>query len=460
MKRLERDRLYHCREISDRRTGHFSIKDSGMTLELFDYDRFFHIERGAVLHIRLQNNRTVSLHHTACGGFGRSTLLGDEPVTTYFSKVHANTIVVGDRPWQIDDPILRTWFRIPQAKKLVWRPAKVRQLASRSLTMRETDTELFDIRSRGLRIRCWYGATGSVELGLSDWWPIFQIESEEPRQLDNYLNDVHRVLRFFSAAAGFQLTPSEICISPVTHEQFLESVNRGSPEDHHQVEYMWGEARVRDSDLHCQNSFVCALDAREIRALAACLKAWLDRSDEWEEASTLMMGSLGLHDEVSGDRLLMACRWLEKIPGAISSRILSDQDLVDITAAAAGEAVRHGLIGAERRIEGALRSLRSEPNRDRFARLVGRIEARFPDAGLDESTVEQLMRAQQQRGTIAHGVFEALGGQSLDLQRSFTAVEALSYLLTISDLPITPKGRKRATSNRVVRDYRYSRLGG
>lgn len=459
MSRLERGRLYHCRELSEGQTGHFSISDMGMTLELFDYERFFHLERHQVVHVRLETSRSASLHNTVPAGMGRSHigLQSSHPITTYNAKVHANTVVLGDAIWNADDPIRRTWFHIPKTKELVWHPPRIRRLARHSLTMRPIDTELFDVRSRDLRVRCWYGGTGSFELGLNDWWPIFEIEFDTPRRLDTYLADIHRLLRFFSAAAGFQLTPSEIGISRLTREEFLARLGQGCDSESHQVEYMWPEAEVQRSDLHARNSFVCAFNAGEISAMAACLGSWLGRSEEWEEASTLMMGSLGLHDEVSGDRLLMACRWLEKIPGAGAVRSLSDEDLAAITNAAMEEAERRRLKLSER-IRGALRLLRSEANSERFARLVRSLQNRFRDAGFDAETINQLRRAQQLRGTIAHGLYDPSAGQSLELQRSFTAVEAVCYLLMIRDLPMTAKGRKRAISSRLVRDHRYTKM--
>jgi len=458
MKRLEKGRLYHCRRETAGQTGHLSIGSEGMSVELFDYDSFFHVDDGAVLHLRLEDSRSVSLYDTVAGGTGNRSLLGENPVTTYAAKIHANTVVVGHQPWEISDAIRRTSFRIKKAKSLLDNATKVRRLASRALAFRAGDSQLFEVRSRDLTVRCWYGGSGSLDLGLNEWWPVFDIEFGEPRTLHSYLGDVHRVLRFFSAAAGFQLTPSEISMSRFTEQENGKRLERDLRDDLFDVEYMWAEAPVREFDLRPHYSFVCAFDAREIRSMGACLAAWLDRSSEWEEASTLMMGSLGLHDQVSGERLLMACRWLEKIPGAKAERTLEDEDLSAVTGAALEAAESRGLKGLEGRISGALRTLRSEANRDRLSRLVATVAKRFPESGLDEATVDHLMLAQKLRGVVAHGLFEPEAGSSRALQRAFTATEALSYLLMIKDLPLTQKGRGRATSSRLVRDYRYAKV--
>lgn len=101
---------------------------------------------------------------------------------------------------------------------------------------------------------------------------------------------------------------------------------------------------------------------------------------------------------------------------------------------------------------------RDVANRDRLSRLVATVAKRFPDSGLDEATVDHLMLAQKLRGVVAHGLFEPEAGSSRALQRAFTATEALSYLLMIKDLPLTQKGCGRATSSRLVRDYRYAKV--
>ena len=456
MSRLERGRIYHCRELSSGRTGHLVVSDTEMALDLFDYDEFFHIEGGAVLHCRLETSRTASLHKTSAGSSGRRIVHGPEPVTTYHSRVHANAVVVGDQPWEVDDPISRASFCIQHTKDMLWSSKKVRQFARGSLAMSSVDTQVFDIRASDLRVRCWYAGTGSFDLGLSEWWPIFEIEFDTPRRLDTYLDDIHRILRFFSAAAGFQLTPSKIGISRLSHEEMLTRIKKGTSAHDHEVEYMWPEASVRRVDLGLHYAFACAVDKREAKALSSCLAAWLDRAEDWEEASTLMMGSLALHNEVSADRLLMACRWLEKIPGASADQALADEALTKIVDAAVQEAAQMGFSGLKSRIEGALKALKSEAHRDRFARLIATVRVRFPNVCLSEDTIPQLLRALQVRGTIAHGLYEESRNDVLDLQRSFTAVEALGYLLMIKDLPMTRKGHGRALSNRVVRDHQYA----
>lgn len=457
MQPLDYGRLYHCKEESTGCSGQFSITDSAIKIKLFDYNEFFHVKSGVVYHARLEDSRTVSLYDTRAGGTGTSSVLGETPITTHFAEISSDTVILGYRPWQPTDPIRRVWFRINKSKDLLRNNPAVRRFARQASAMRPRDSTLFELTCRNMIVRCWYGGSASFEIGLTEWWPVCELEFSEPREIGNYLDNVHRILRFFSAAAGFQLTPSEICISRFARDEVDQRLEQGERDDQHLVQYLWRQPSVRERDLHPMNSFVSAGDSREIRTMVACLGAWLDRPAAWDEASTLMMGSLGLHDQLSGDRLLMSCRWLDKIPGTPAEPALNDDDAGKIAEAAIHEARIRDHGGLEGRIVSALRYLRYESNRDRFARLIRKVNRRFPDSPLDEGAVAHLLRAQELRGTVAHGLFEVDKGNALELQCALTSMECLAYLLMIEGLPLSRAGRGRATSSRLVRDYRHAK---
>ncbi len=66
------------------------------------------------------------------------------------------------------------------------------------------------------------------------------------------------------------------------------------------------------------------------------------------------------------------------------------------------------------------------------------------------------MKAMRFRGKVAHGAFEPVDdAEYLAFTRSVYAIEALCYLLTIKDLPMTDEGAKRALGIQIVANYRY-----
>lgn len=292
--RIELGKRYHCRELntSKHRTGIFYCDKDNMEVKLFDYDDFYCVEDGP-LYLQLEDNHIVSMHGIVPKGPGHSSYMGDPPATTYFSGAIANVTVVGNRQWTNEDAIRRTWFSIPHTKSLLAHEPRLKAIRAKRFPPDAIEKPLFEISESGLIVRCWYVVRGSWEFGSNDWEPLFEIEYSTAQSLDTYLQAIHIVLQFFSASAGFLLTPSKISISPLTHGESQATTDWRKNEEF-SVEYHWSEAIVETHDLHPLNSFAFASDRGELAALKLCLRAWIKRSEPWLKATTLMMGSSGL----------------------------------------------------------------------------------------------------------------------------------------------------------------------
>lgn len=462
MKTLEAGRRYHCREMhtGKHRTGFFWYDAETMEVRLFDYEEFFHIGDGVPLTLRLEENSVVSMHDTLVSGPGRSMYMGSSPSTIYYTGVVANTVVVGRRAWSTSDPIRRVWFRVPRLKQLLANSERLDAATRPDAATAMTATPLFQVVAGGLTARCWYFLQGSLRFGATDWEPILEVEYEAPRALGSYLEGVHSLLQFFSASAGFQLAPTDIFISPSLRRAPGEG--RGE-DDNFSVQYLWPHGEVDEPDLHIRNSFAMTWTAADVRNLEACLEAWLLREAQWQTAASLMMGSLGLVKQTSGQRLLMACRWLEAIPGALATPALSRPEVSTITSAAAAAARGLGRQDLEARIAGALAPIRKESSLQRFTRLVRLVQDIFGANafGTDETgagIVATLMDAMTLRGREAHGHVVEDGTGFMPLFAATTSMEALCYLLTIRDLPMCAEAKSRALSSRLVRTQGYARL--
>ena len=188
-----------------------------------------------------------------------------------------------------------------------------------------------------------------------------------------------------------------------------------------------------------------------------CLRQWVERDDAWSAATNLMMGAFRLQSTMSGERLLNACKWLEEIPGADSEMAVSDEDINAIALVAAAEAEKRGHKEYGPRIAGVIRGqLKKESNAERFVRLHKEICARYGDNALPVDAIPHLLKAMQYRGRVAHGHYEH--EDEADYQafaKSVYAMEAICYLLTIKDLPISDEGAKRAAGQPIVANYRH-----
>ena len=159
---------------------------------------------------------------------------------------------------------------------------------------------------------------------------------------------------------------------------------------------------------------------------------------------------------MSGDRLMTACRWLENIPGADSEMAVSDDDIDAIARVASAEAENRGHKDYQSRIAGVIRSqLKKESNSERFTRLHHSICHKFGNDALEPDIITNLLRAMQFRGRIAHGDFEPDNeAEYRSFARSVYVMEAMCYLLTIRDLPMSLEGIQRAKGQQIVANFR------
>lgn len=97
--------------------------------------------------------------------------------------------------------------------------------------------------------------------------------------------------------------------------------------------------------------------------------------------------------------------------------------------------------------------MKKESNSERFVRLRQSIAERFGEAiGVD--IIPHLLTAMQYRGRVAHGHFQPADDEDFQaFAKSIYAMEALCYLLTIKDLPMSAEGAERAIHQRIVTDY-------
>jgi hypothetical protein len=85
------------------------------------------------------------------------------------------------------------------------------------------------------------------------------------------------------------------------------------------------------------------------------------------------------------------------------------------------------------------------------------VKQNFGPAVLDEMIIAHLKRVLELRGKSAHGHFSpADESEFRAFVKSVCAMEALCFLLTACDLPITAAGIERARSNPFIRDYRLA----
>jgi hypothetical protein len=155
------------------------------------------------------------------------------------------------------------------------------------------------------------------------------------------------------------------------------------------------------------------------------------------------------------DRLLTACNWFAEIPLTRTQEAIAGEHIQLIAQAAAQKGSELGYEAIKSRIAGAVKSIRTESNEDRFSRLLNTVKQKFGPGVVDHAFLTHLKRALELRGKSAHGHFSPADDAEFRVfVKSVCAMEALCFLLTARDLPITAAGVERAQSNPFLRDYR------
>ena len=132
---------------------------------------------------------------------------------------------------------------------------------------------------------------------------------------------------------------------------------------------------------------------------------------------------------------------------------IADADIAKIASAASALAGQLGYAALDARIKGAIKQVRIEFNTAFFTRLVGHVNSKFGTGILREEVVEDLNLAWRLRGVAAHGQ-RANIDDTRAFQKSLFALEALCFLLTAGDLPLSTPRRGRIGEHGLVRNYR------
>jgi len=430
----------------------FYVDANEMSVTLYSFEGRISLKTDDPLALRLENNRIASLHQNVSSGPG---YMGGPNGVTHSHRVISNVVVIGVDAWDAADPVRRVQFEIEHAEDLMHHGQKFDEVADAEFR-KMLDTTVFDLSTAGINVKVWYAASGRRPFKRATTIGVrYSVEFDEPTELNSYLTTVNCIARFASAALGFRVVPSDIHISRLSQADFLKAVEGGSYRGDHEVRYIWHGQTPRRS-LWLTNSFVSARDDKELAVLIEALRAWITRDAEWRDATNLMMGAFDLERTMSGERLLTACKWLEEIPEASSAVAVSAAHIDRIASAAAAEAEHLGHKDYKNRIAGVIRGqLKTESNAKRFERLRAAVCARFGNHALPADAVPDLMKAMQFRGEVAHGAFEPFDDHEFRIfAKSVYAMEALCYLLTIKELPMTEMGARRACDIEIVANYR------
>jgi hypothetical protein len=451
----------HCTELITGRnlTGLFTLSGHEISAKIYSYEKSFLIDPEHPIFLRTEKNDIVSLHSNIGDPPRQSSRVVPPIRTAYRQDIISNIAIIGHDAWTADDRVKRVTFKVSHTNHLLRHHGKFADLG-RVDTVGPNAWLIHRDQATGMWLEARYAAV--YEMGWFDApkevWPVFAIEFDELPTIHEYIQHVSDYTRFLSFCLGAPLTPSEFHISRLSLDEAIAATGNGTYPGDHGVHYVWPETKVDSRDLWVGGSPVTAWDDDELTAFRACLVNWINRAPTWRKSYALMSACLEKKNEITAERLVHACRWLEEIPLAAVRQAISDDDVDAISAAAAQAANSRGLATDIRhRIAGSIKRLKAETTEEQFRRLVKMVQEKFGSNCLSDGVLPHLKRAINLRGKAAHGHYcPDDDAEFRDFCKSITALEALCILLTAYDLPINAEGIRRMNYNPVVRDYRLS----
>jgi hypothetical protein len=449
-----------CQELNTGKgyTGFFYLDEKQITADICSYDKSFYFLPEKPIFFRTENNQIVSLHSNITNYPGSTVHTPEPRMQTHKLHIISNTAVVGDDRWETSDKLKRVTFLVSRARELLKHKEKFDRLVKAKLGD-ECDRDLFSVTVNAMTISAGYSSRYSFEYDATmNITPYLEIEFHEGLTLLEYIERVSCLVEFLSFSMGAHMKPSAIRISRLSGEELSAAIRAEAHSPDHAVHYVWPEAQVERMDLWKGGSLLHAWDEEELAALKECIALWFSRDSDWNEANAQMMHSLTLRNQFSADRLLTAFRWFEEIPLTRTQAAISDDHIELIAQAAAQKGSELGYGAIKKRIVGALKSIKTESNEERFSRLLTMVKQKFGPDIVDQQFMTHLKRALDLRGKAAHGHYSpASDSEYSAFVKSVCAMEGLCFLLTACDLPITSAGiERRARSNPFVRDYRLA----
>jgi hypothetical protein len=457
---VEQGKRYYCEVVgaSEPLAGTFAISGGDIRASMVRFDAFLSTERDAKeLYLRTEEDWIVSMFDLIPGGWRQR---GAGAAATYIQDTTSNLALIGPDAWSNSDRVWQLSFRIPGLDQLFRNSKHFSQiLDSEMFSM--PDLIAFNVAVGDMRLKAWLAPSGGLQSARpTSIKPWFHIEFENGRTLEQMRWEVRRVVRFFSLCSGEALQASYIKVSRSSTDEDTQfrSEHKVAPE--HQV-FAYGDSEHQKVKKIKPHSTLVSLWTPDNRAaLEASLAAWIERDAEWSAAAAMAMQCLSNQGVMSSSRLMNAAIWLEEIPGAQPRDVMKVDHAKALGKLVGREAKKMGYGALAGRFRQAISRIALETNRDRLSRLTSTVRVAFGEDVLDEHTVDWLIEAFAMRGRAAHGVKTALDDEPELFYTAVEALECISALLMLKDLPLGDEVRSRIDQHLLVRQYRQQSIWG
>ncbi|WP_373928455.1 hypothetical protein QTN93_15065 [Sphingomonas aerolata] len=352
------------------RSGIASLNPSDISVTLHSFDEMVKIDAEKTAAFVTEDGEVLTLHNYFDTFPGYSQGAGG---IVYHEYLRGNTAIVGPETWHEDDLLKRCTFSVEGIDDQLHNNPRFEALLRKS-SDEKASTEVLSLQIEDATISVYYTMSSNWIFNRApELRPRFELEFPEGNKLFDASDIIYSIVEFLSASQSRALVANDIKIYRSTQTEMKANLNDVGDFPYHYFVYNFEQEPAASIEYQFfAKSFAYLRENRDMELFRACLKQWLTRSEDWREASALMVAGFKLSKEMSGARLLAATRWVERIPGNQAAGDMLDEHFAEIVRAAAAKAEEIGHKGLEGRIKGSLRSLKSETNRQRLERLVAR----------------------------------------------------------------------------------------
>jgi hypothetical protein len=271
---------------------------------------------------------------------------------------------------------------------------------------------------------------------IIDLMPRITVDFRESVSVHNYLETVSCIVRFFAFSMGRDSRPNDVVIAPFRSNELAREFKARGYAEFFDAHNMWSDTSAEFRSY--LTSTVFRVDSEAERAVTKdCLIAWLSRRDKWRDAYVHMMDVLQSAEDFGPRRILNACRWFESIPYDEKSKDFTSSQLDKLKKAVFDEAEKLGLREKSNRLRGVVSELERESFSERSYRLLSALRDQFGPDLVPTELEQDCKLAKTLRGDAAHGRLERKRLSFSARARAIYAMEWVSFLLTIRELPIS-----------------------
>lgn len=440
--------------------GSCLLSHDALEFTVYSFDRpFFIRSNGGPIHLRTSENELITLFDNIESGVGHGWRHSAEEMVVYKQNISFNLAFVGGERWKLDSKIGQVTFEVSGVENLLRHREKLRHFLNNPIF--DSDGVVYKIDPPSYTLKIVFISKINI---FSDY-PVepeikIHVTYNDPVSIKHFREDIRGFVAYLSFLAGSRLVEDNVKVCARTEVDYEEIINRGDYAGFSDVYYRQNKEVRQNFFRSSADDLLTVSDDQEASSFGQCYAAWNNQLDEWSTAYTLMLNAFFMAGEVSGNRLMNACRWFENIPSARPLTTDSAEHVAKISEAALSEANRLGVDDNETksRIVNALKSIGLESRREHIGRLKDRLSCHFGSSISDEKFVEHVMVGLGRlRGKAAHNHVAPTGAVEFrQLNKSITAIEAMCWLLTAEALPLSDAAKRRAVGHAMVLSYTES----